>query len=376
MSSRVAVFCRTFLPRSQTFVYDAVTRLSRYRATVFCMERDEREQFPFDDVRVGWPGYRETRLSPNFVAAFLRERFDVIHAQFGTSAIYALPYARLARLPMVVSFHGYDVPLLDEARPIRGPYHQYAWFGRAMLRRMALGLCASEELRQMLIAHGVAQEKLRRHALGVDTQRFRPGARTPGPVRVMMIGRLVEKKGFAYGIEAFARAASQGARLTIIGEGPLDEALRARAQELGIGDRVVFTGPLTHAQVLERMRDHDILLAPSVIAANGDRDSGLIVLREAAACGLVPIATRVGGLADSVDDGRSGYLTEMRDVGQMAERLDRLLRDAALREGMSRASREKMVNEMDHALAMPQLERAYDDVRASFARRTSRIHGA
>ncbi|HEX5659009.1 MAG TPA: glycosyltransferase [Polyangiales bacterium] len=366
MSSRVAVFCRTFLPRSQTFVYDAVTRLTRYRATVFCKERDEGAQFPFDDVRVGWPGYAATRISPNFVAAFLRERFDVIHAQFGPSAIYALPYARLARLPLVVSFHGYDVPLLDQARPIRGPHRQYAWFGRAMLRRMTLGLCASEELRQMLIAHGVAQERLRTHTLGVDTRRFRPGVRSPGPARVLMIGRFVEKKGFRYGIEAFARAASRDAQLTIIGEGPLDEALRTLTQELGIAARVDFTGPLTHAQVLERMRDHDILLAPSVVAANGDRDSGLIVLREAAACGLVPIASRMGGLPDSVEDGETGFLTEMRDVDQLSERLQRLLCDAALRTRMSLASRDKMVREMDHSLAMPQLERAYDDARATF----------
>ncbi|HEY6881384.1 MAG TPA: glycosyltransferase, partial [Polyangiales bacterium] len=125
MNPRVAVFCRTFLPRSQTFVYDAVTRLERYRASIFCVEREHADQFPFDDVRVGWPGYGSTLVAPNFATMLLREEFDVVHAHFGTMAVYALPYAKLARLPLVVSFHGYDVPLLDTARRL-GPAASYA----------------------------------------------------------------------------------------------------------------------------------------------------------------------------------------------------------------------------------------------------------
>lgn len=366
MTSRVAVFSRTFLPLSATFVYDAVTRLSRYRATIFCQRMESTDVYPFDDVRVGWPGYRDTTLSPNFVAAFLRENFDVVHAQFGTQAVYALPYAKLARLPLVVTFHGYDVPLLDEARRIAGPARTYAWLSGPALRRMTLGLCDSAELRDMLIARGVPPEKLRVHLLGIDTQRFSPRAGmfdpAAGPARVLMVGRFVEKKGFEYGIAAFARAPSAAnARLTIIGSGPLEAELRERARPLG--DRVEFAGALPHAQVVERMQQHDVLLAPCVIAANGDRDSGLIVLREAAACGLVPIATRMGGLPDSIEDGVSGYLTEMRDVDAMAERLEQLLNDPGLRARMGRRSSEKMRRELDHSVSMPQLEQAYDDAR-------------
>jgi colanic acid/amylovoran biosynthesis glycosyltransferase len=372
--ARVAVFCRSFLPRSQTFVYDAVTRLTRYRATVFCALREHADAFPFDDLRIGWPGYGATLVAPNFVRTFRREKFDVVHAHFGTMAVYALPYAKLARLPLVVSFHGYDVPLLDQAHPLWGPRPSYAWFGAAMLRRMTVGLCASEELRQMLIERGVPAEKLRVHLLGVDTQRFRPRAgmfeeERRRPLRVLMVGRLVEKKGFRYGLEAFARAAHTGdARMTVVGDGPLEGSLRELTAKLGIMERVEFTGALTHTQVVERMREHDILLAPCIVAANGDRDSGLIVLREAAACGLVPIATRMGGLPDSIDEGESGYLTEMQDVEAMAERLAQLLADPVLRARMGRASREKMVRELDHGVSMPQLEQAYDDARTMFVR--------
>lgn len=366
---RVAVFCRAFLPLSQTFVYDAVTRLTRYRATVFCARRKHADQFPYEDVRIGWPGYLSTAITPNFLYAFARERFAVVHAQFGPSAVYALTYARLARRPLVVSFHGHDVPLLAQARRIRGPSRRYAWLGGPLLRRMALGLCASAELRDMLIAHGALPARLRVHRLGIDTQRFQPVARAHREgARVLMIGRLVEKKGFAYGLAAFAGVQrARSATLTIVGAGPLDERLRAQARELGVEGRTRFVGAVPHDQVPEIMRSHDVLMAPSTVARDGDRDSGLMVLREAAACGLVAIATRHGGLPDSVEDGVTGFLVAERDVGGMVKRLERACADAALRARMGAAARRKMEREFDISASMEALEAAYDDAQ--------RLHG-
>lgn len=367
---RVAVFCRSFLPISETFVYDAVTRLKRYRASVFCANLEHTDKFPYHDVRSGWPGYRATMLAPNFVRAFLREDFTLLHAHFGTAAVYALPYARFARVPLVVTFHGYDVPLLFQARRVRGPARRYAWFGSMMLRSMTLGLCDSAELRDMLIARGVPPERLRVHLLGVDTERFRPVVVRPGDeqVRVLMVGRLVEKKGFEYGIAAFAKAnLERRAQLTIIGEGPLERALRSQVRGLGIEAQVEFTGALPHDRVLELMQAHHILLAPSVVARNGDRDSGLIVLREAAACGLVAIGSRHGGLPDSIEDGETGFLVDERDVQAMSDRLRRLVTDAALRRLLASAARRKMEREFDHSVSMPVLEAAYDDARRLYA---------
>ncbi len=360
---RVAVFCRAFLPLSQTFVYDAVTRLTRYSATVFCARRKHADQFPFEDVRIGWPGYLSTTIAPNFLYAFARERFAVVHAQFGPSAVYALTYAQLARRPLVVSFHGHDVPLLARARRIRGPSRRYAWLGGRLLRRMALGLCASTELRDILIARGASPARLRVHRLGIDTQRFQPAARGPREcARVLMIGRLVEKKGFAYGLAAFAGALRErSATLTIVGAGPLDERLRAQARELGVESRTRFVGAVPHDQVPEIMRSHDVLMAPSTVAGDGDRESGLMVLREAAASGLVAIATRHGGLPDSVEDGVTGFLVAERDVAGMVERLERACTDAVLRARMGAAARRKMEREFDITLSMEALEAAYDD---------------
>lgn len=371
--SKVAVFCRSFLPISQTFVYDAVTRLSRYEATVFCLLRENVRDFPYERVHRGWPSYRFTRYSPNFARAISADTFSVVHAQFGTTAVYALPYAKRSRLPLVVSFHGYEVPLLKRARPILGPHNHFAWFAPAVLRTMTLGLCASSELRDMLIEHGVARDRLRVHRLGVDTERFAPASparRARSMVSVLMVGRLVEKKGFADGIAAFARCVPRHrARLTIVGEGPLRATLRAQVAALGIGAHVDFVGAVSHTTVLALMQTHEILLAPSAVAANGDRDSGLIALREAASAGLVTIVTRHGGLPDSVDDGVTGYLVDEHDVSGMTERLEQLLGNASLRISLGMAARRKMQREFDHAITMPVLENAYDEARELYAAR-------
>jgi len=363
---RVAVFCRSFLPLSQTFVHDAVTRLARYQATVFCQLRENALAFPFEPLHRAWPGYAATLYSPNFARAFRQQPFSLVHAQFGTTAIYAMPYAQRARLPLVVSFHGYEVPLLREASVLRGPRRHFALFAPRTLRYMTLGLCASAELRDLLIDLGVPRDKLRLHRLGVDTDRFvpRPDARAPDHVRVLMVGRFVEKKGFHDGIAAFARVATTHAtKLTIVGAGPLEQALKAQVQALHLAGQVQFTGPLSHDRVLRLMQSHDILLAPSRVAPNGDRDSGLIALREACSAGLVPIATRHGGLPDSVDDGATGYLVPEGDVDAISERLHELLTDRALRAQMSVAARKKMVEGFDHRVSMPVLESAYDEAR-------------
>jgi colanic acid/amylovoran/stewartan biosynthesis glycosyltransferase WcaL/AmsK/CpsK len=177
-----------------------------------------------------------------------------------------------------------------------------------------------------------------------------------------MVGRFVEKKGFAYGIEAFARAAKVhlGARLTVVGDGPLETSLQRMVADLGVADRVEFTGTLPPADVARRLAASHILLAPSVVDRFGNRESGLIVAKEASATETVPIGTRHGGIPDIIEDEVTGYLVDEKDVTAMADRLSRLLGNPALWEAMSRAARAKMEREYDVRERVRALERFYD----------------
>jgi glycosyltransferase involved in cell wall biosynthesis len=365
----VALFNTRFLPYSQTFVYEEIRRHERYAVEVFCRSRLLPERFPFEPVHVGGPLYALACRSAAFDARFRARGFALVHAHFGLGAVYARPFARRHGLPLVVTFHGYDVPLLASARRWLPQHLRYAVFGPKVLREMTLGLCASTELRDLLLAQGVAADRLRVHRLGIDLDAFAPAARDSAALEVVMIGRLVEKKGFEYGLEAFAAAARQepALRLTIVGEGEREPALRALAEAEGLTDRVTFTGPLPPDRVSRLLATSHMLLAPSVVDREGNRESGLIVVKEASACEMVPIGTRHGGIPEIIDDGETGFLVAERDTGALTARLLQLTRDRALRERMGRAAREKMRREYDNRERVRALEQLYDEARARYA---------
>jgi colanic acid/amylovoran biosynthesis glycosyltransferase len=361
----VALFNTNFLPYSQTFVYEEIRRHDRYAVEVFCRTRLLADRFPFEPVHVGGPLYAATCRAPAFDARFREVGFALVHAHFGLGAVYARPFARRHRLPLVVTFHGYDVPLLSSPARWLPQHLRYALLGPKVLEEMTLGLCASSELRDMLLARGVPAERLRIHRLGIDLSRFAPGARPSDEFRVVMIGRFVEKKGFEYGITAFSDVARDEPRLrlTIVGEGERGPALRRLAASQGLGDRITFTGTLPPGQIATLLATSHVLLAPSMVDRRGDRESGLIVVKEASACETVPIGTRHGGIPEIIDDGITGSLVAERDTGAMAARLRELVRDPARRDRLGAAARQKMLREYDLDQRVRSLEALYDEAR-------------
>lgn len=369
---RVAVFNTQFLPYSQTFVYEELRQHQRYAAEVFARRRVLAERFPYPDVHVAGPLYGVARRSARFDRRFTAARFDLVHAHFGTGAVYALRWAERFGLPLVVSFHGHDVTRLCSRERFHPTNWRYRLLSRRLFRRITLGLCASGELRELLLGLGVDDAKLRVHRLGVDLSAFARAARDPDRVQAVMIGRLVPKKGFALGLRAFAEAArtQPHVRLTIAGDGALERSLHELCAQLGLGARVTFAGALAPGEVAALLARSDILLAPSVVDAHGDRDSGLIVVKEASASEVVPIGSRHGGIPDIIDDGVTGFLVPERDVRALAARLRELIADPALRARMGRAARAKMESEYDNRRCVATLEQHYDDAVALHRPRT------
>ena len=164
MKPRVAVFSTRFLPYSQTFVHDELTRTSATRPT--CSARGACTPNGFRIRRCSRrAAVRIHACSPAFDRRFETGGYALIHA-FGTDAVYAVPFARRHRLPLVVTFHGFDVPLLGSAERLVPMYWPYGLLGPSMLRQLALGLCASVELYEMLRELGVPANRLRVTAWG------------------------------------------------------------------------------------------------------------------------------------------------------------------------------------------------------------------
>ncbi len=368
----VALFSTYFLEYSQTFIYQELCNHKRWNAEVFCARHMNEEIFPWKGVHKGGWLYSMTMRDRGFDRLFKSGRYSLVHGHFGTGSIYALGYARRHNLPLVTTFHGYDVPMLKSDRLLRPSNWRYGRLGPELLRSLDLALCASNELREMVVEYGVPNDRAVVNRLGVDLEAFRPVERhhqTGQVVRMVQIGRFVEKKGFPSSLHAMARlvARSKGAppvHLTLVGGGKPDEvaALKQLVGQLGLESHVTFAGVLSSAQIAQMFDQTDVLVAPSVTAGNGDRESGVIVIKEAAASGIPAIATWHGGIPEIIDDGETGFLVPERAVDALAERMERLASDASLRLRLGKAARAKMEREYDNRVAVARLEDYYDQV--------------
>jgi glycosyltransferase involved in cell wall biosynthesis len=185
---------------------------------------------------------------------------------------------------------------------------------------------------------------------GIDPTYFRPAPHQPaasGPVRILSVGRLVEKKGYEYLIDACALLAKReiAFECQIVGDGFLSEALQARIIRHGLHERVTLLGALGQTQILELYQQSDIFALPCVRARDGDQDGLPNVLIEAMACELPVVTTPLTGIPDLVDDGENGFLVKERDVTSLAKALEKLVADEPLRRQLGQQGRQKVLAE-------------------------------
>ena len=264
--------------------------------------------------------------------------YDVVHCQFGTLAapLVALRRAGLLESRIVVHFRGNDISTYVRRA---GPTVYDATFAGA---DWFVANC--RHFRNLAIELGCDPARIDVVPSGCDMQRFpfrERGAPGSGPVRLLAVGRLVDKKGHDLAVAAVALLAARGidVRLRIVGEGPLRAALEAQIAAAGLGDRVALLGELPHAAIAGELDRTDIFLAPSRQAADGDQDGPVNTLKEAMAAGAPVVAARHGGIPELVEHGVSGLLCAEDDAGALAETIAEMIDASALWPAFGRAGR-------------------------------------
>lgn len=251
-----------------------------------------------------------------------------IHAHFlGYPATVARALAKVAGVPYSLTAHAHDIHVA-RTHPV-------------VVREAAFRVTCTETNRRHLGArYPDCPFELVRH--GIEAEEAFPPPRSTGVPRILAVGRAVEKKGFECLLEACAllRREGLGVVCTLVGEGPELERLRALAQRLGIGSHVFFAGSLPHEQVLFMYAEADVLVAPSVVAANGDRDGIPNVVLEAMARGVPVVATSVGAIPEVLKDGLTGLMVAPRDSRQLANAIGRVIKEPALRARIAEGARE------------------------------------
>jgi glycosyltransferase involved in cell wall biosynthesis len=141
-------------------------------------------------------------------------------------------------------------------------------------------------------------------------------------VRVLAVGRLVEKKGFPVLLQAIAHLLEQeySVRLTIIGDGPQRGELEKQIQKIR-HTQLNLVGAYSHERIIEAMSESDLFVMPSTLAADGDRDGLPNVLLEAAACGLPIVSTTAGSITDFLDD-ECAWLCEPGNPTALADAIE------------------------------------------------------
>lgn len=343
-----------FLPPSETFIYSSLRSLTDYQIRVLALRRDQVEKFPFDDVTVLGHSkplsaesllYRALAWSPR--AQRWARTVQLIHAHTGNAGIHAALLARHAGIPLVVSFYGKDVTAVRGRTRWNPSYWHYVRWQRWLFATADRIVVLSQDMRRALLDQGAPASKLRIVPLGVDLSRFtvaRTATSPRHPLRVLMVGREVEKKGFDDGLRACAaaRAAGTALHITLLGTGgPLRRSLQRLARRLEL--QVNWPDPTS--SVATAMAEHDLLLVPSRTARNGDREGTPTVICEGCAAGMPVLATRHAGIPEQVEHERTGWLVAERDVSAMARHLLDASQQRERVASMGRAAAAKMQSE-------------------------------
>lgn len=199
---------------------------------------------------------------------------------------------------------------------------------------------------------------------GVDLRRFRPQPiEAAEPLRLLAVGRLVEKKGFNILLAAVARL-KLPFRLCIIGEGPERERLSDVIKASGLADRVTLDGALTHAELPRAYAESHAVIVPSIQDSSGDRDGLPNVVLEAMACGRPVIASRISAIGCAITHSETGLLVPPGEPLALASALEQLGLQPALREQLGRNGRLRVERDYEVGRCTERFHRLLESVYA------------
>ena len=197
-------------------------------------------------------------------------------------------------------------------------------------------------VRHLRSLHTEGFPRIRRINYGLDLTRFTYISPEVRSRTIIAVGRLVEKKGFCVLLEACAVLAVKGCSFNcqIIGGGGLRDSLQNKIEQLGIQKYVTMLGPRSQHEVIQYVQQASVMVAPCVIAKDGDRDGLPNVLIEAMALGTPCISTNIVGIPELVVHRKTGLTVEPFDVCALADSIELLLNDGKLRVDLSSAARQ------------------------------------
>ncbi len=276
------------------------------------------------------------------IREFVREKqVSIIHTHGYKSNIYGFFIAKVDKkpIPIVSTCHNW---IADDPKT-----RAYYWIDKFVLKWFDEVIAVSEGIKDELLGKGMPEDKIRLIYNGVNINKYdtytgtvRNELKINEKTKVIgTVARLTAEKGLSYLLEAFKKVVCffSDSILIIVGDGPLGNELREKACELGISDKVIFTGKRTDlAQIYSTM---DIFVLPSL------KEGLPMVILEAMASRKPIIATNVGGIPGVIENGREGILVRPKSVEDLNKAIITLLKDHGVSRRLAYNAREKVVRQ-------------------------------
>ena len=272
-------------------------------------------------------------LVPGYVASGMRaaarlarsERYDVVHVHWPIPhALLGMAARHATGVPLVLTFHGVELTWTRRQWPLLTP----------LLRRMirtADAVTANSSYTAGMIRR-VYDREVVRVPFGATIQApaaVHDAAKPAGaPFELLFVGRLVERKGVHYLLDALSRLhTSRPVYLRVVGEGPMRPELEEQVRRLGLADRVLFDGFISKEELAQRFATCDAFVLPAIVDSKGDTEGLGVVLVEALTYAKPVIASAAGGIVDVIRDDETGLLVQPADAGALATAIDTLVAD-------------------------------------------------
>ena len=265
-----------------------------------------------------------------------RHPYDVIHVHWPMPlALLGWAAQRARPAPLVSTFYGVELRWVKGAlRILKGLVR---WAARRSDRVVAISTYTAAELRELA-------------DVPIDVIPYTTSLPEPlslprssgGPPTALFVGRLVERKGVLYLIEAMAALRDTTLRLVIVGDGPERANLEDAARRVGVADLVEFRGKIAATDLQAAYARATAFVLPSVFDARGDTEGLGVVALEAMNYGTPVVASRIGGIPDIVEDGATGLLVPAGDAAALGRALRRLLDEPGLAQKLGEAGRRRL----------------------------------
>ncbi len=263
-----------------------------------------------------------------------------IHSQWvhscGTVGMYG---AWLLNVPF--GFTGHAADLFRERSALRDK-----------IKKASYIICISNFHRDFFLIYGAKPAQLKVSYCGIDVKQFAPKSiqdDSCGTFKIISSGRLVEKKGFEYLIDACQLLVGRlDFKCVIAGSGELEDSLISRIQSLGLEDFVHVTGiPLLQEDIPSFMNGGDCYCLPCVWASDNDVDGLPQMLMESMACGIPTISTRLVGIPDLIVHNQTGILLEPNNSKEIADAIEYLYLNPEIRASLSAKGRQIVIDKFN-----------------------------